>query len=142
MFNHVLFCNIDTSVPRNPKTLKVSTNVYVLEWKKPLRELGKTVKIMIYLEWRMKHSGDHGKEKREITLSKSLRSRGRRDKSFDWRAEMKKMSPVRRLELKDLFPNSVYSISIQEGMRVKNGIRWSGRMESVRIETPAGSKCW
>lgn len=102
--------------------------------------LGETVKVLVSLEWKIRHTGHYGKQNREIFVGKRLRSRWKREITFDWKAKIKQLSPIRKLELKDLFPNTDYSVSLKEGMEVKSGIFWSNKTKSVVIKTPEGSK--
>ncbi len=116
-----------------------SANVYRLVWNKP-NLAGSLAKVLVSLQWKIKHSGKIDQDKKEIlVIGKDARSRTRRDVTFDWKAEVKDYGSKRVLDLIDLFPNTIYKVSIKEGLEVKGMILWSTE-SSTEIITPEGGK--
>jgi hypothetical protein len=110
--------------------------VYRLVWNKP-NSAGNLVKVLVSLEWRIKHVGEIGQDEKEILVGKNVRSRTRRDITFDWQAEVKDYGSKRALDLMGLFPNTIYKVSIKEGWEGKGEIFWSTET-SKEIITPEG----
>lgn len=110
--------------------------MYRLVWNKP-NSAGNLAKVLVSLEWRIKHVGKIGQDEKEILVGKNVRSRTRRDITFDWQAEVKDYGSKRALDLMGLFPNTIYKVSIKEGWEGKGEIFWSTET-SIEIITPEG----
>ena len=110
--------------------------MYRLVWNKP-NLAGDLAKVLVLLEWKIKHSGKIGRDEKEILVKTNTRTR--RDITFDWKAEIKDYGSKRVLDLIGLFPNTLYKVSIKEGLEVKGEILWSGET-STEIVTPEGGK--
>lgn len=123
------------SIPE-PNVTMPSANVYRLVWNTPNLP-GNLEKILVSLEWRIKHSGTIDKEEKEILVGKNINIRTRRGNTFDWKAKVKDVGSKRVLDLLDLFPNTIYKVSIKEGLQVKGGIVWTAET-STEIVTPPG----
>ena len=123
-------------IAESPNVTIPYVNVYRLLWKKT-NLAGNLAKVFVALEWRIKHSRRVGQDEKEIDIGKNIRSRTRRDVRFNWKAEMKEYGSIRALDLIDLFPNTIYKVSIKEGLEVKGELIWSGET-SAEIVTPEG----
>ena len=123
-------------IAESPNVTIPYANVYRLLWKKP-NLAGNLAKVFVALEWRIKHSRRVGQDAKEIVVGKNIRSRTRRDVRFNWKAEVKDYGSIRALDLIDLFPNTIYKVSIKEGLEVKGELIWSGET-SAEIVTPEG----
>ncbi|CAB3999896.1 receptor-type tyrosine- phosphatase S-like isoform X10, partial [Paramuricea clavata] len=124
------------SIPEPPNVTIPSANVYRLVWNKP-NSAGNLVKVLVSLEWRIKHVGKIGQDEKEILVGKNVGSRTRRDITFDWQAEVTDYGSKRALDLMGLFPNTIYKVSIKEGWEGKGEILWSTET-SKEIITPEG----
>ena len=125
-------------IAESPNVTIPYANVYRLLWKKT-NLAGNLAKVFVALEWRIKHSRRVGQDEKEIVVGKNIRSRTRRDVTFNWKAEVKDYGSIRALDLIDLFPNTIYKVSIKEGLEVKGELIWSGET-SAEIVTPEGGK--
>jgi hypothetical protein len=127
------------SIPESPNVTKLDNNVYRLEWNKP--NLAATLaKVLISLKYKIQHSGTVATDEKEIVVGKDTRSRTRRDVvKFDWKAVVKDYGSKRVLDIMDLFPNTVYKVSIKEGFDFKGELFWSAAT-SAEIVTPEGGK--
>ena len=122
------------SIPEPINVTMPSDNVYQLVWNKP-NLAGNLAKVLVSLEWKIIHSGKIGQDAKEILFR--INTRTRRDVMFDWKAEVKDYGSKRVLALTDLFPNTVYKVSINEGHKVEESILWTGET-SAEIVTPEG----
>ena len=132
----ILFPLLVPSVPEPLNVTMQSPNIYRLVWNRP-NLVGDLAKVEVSLEWRIKHLGKIDRDKKVIPVGKNFRSRTRRDITFDWKAEVKDYGSKRVLDLMDLFPNTIYKVSVSEGLDIKGKIMWSGAA-STKIETPEG----
>lgn len=105
-------------------------------WNKP-NLAGNLAKVLVSLEWKIKHLGKIGQDKKEILVRTNTRTR--RDVTFNWKADIKEHGSKRVLHLIDLFPNTIYKVSIKEGLNIKGEILWTGET-STEIVTPEGGK--
>lgn len=116
----------------------LSASDYRLTWNKP-NIAGHLVKVLVTLKWKIKYLGKIDEDKREILVRKDTRSRTRRDVKFDWKAKLNKNGSKRVLDLEDLFPNTIFKVTIKEGLQLKGMVFWSKEI-TKEIITPKGGK--